>query len=84
MTSLNMTSQNIQKSNVVIYSPECFLSCHMQLVNPAHVLTQPTVIHPAQQPPPQPPPQQPQPQHAPQQTVSQLRYKNLISTVTRC
>ncbi|XP_047986051.1 LOW QUALITY PROTEIN: uncharacterized protein LOC125226181 [Leguminivora glycinivorella] len=35
------------------------------LVSPAHVLSQPTVIHPAQQPPPQPPPPPP-PQHAPQ------------------
>lgn len=42
-----------------------------QLVSPAHVLSQPTVIHPAQQPPPQPPPQQAAPpQHAPQQAVS--------------
>ncbi|RVE49476.1 hypothetical protein evm_005907 [Chilo suppressalis] len=44
------------------------------LVSPAHVLSQPTVIHPGQQPPPQPPPPPPPPpppQHTPQQTQQQ-------------
>ncbi|KAL4706533.1 hypothetical protein ACJJTC_015731 [Scirpophaga incertulas] len=43
------------------------------LVTPAHVLSQPTVIHPGQQPPPQPPPPPPPPpsQHAPQSTQQQ-------------
>ncbi|KOB73015.1 Uncharacterized protein OBRU01_11422 [Operophtera brumata] len=58
------------------------------LVSPAHVLSQPTVIHPAQQPPPQPPPSTPTQQHAaqhvqqhtPQQHVQQQHQSTRIIT----